>query len=701
MINNTQRKMPFMNKRTMIAAAVLASLLAAGQQGRAAEVDKPLTPSTAVHRKDTSLQGDKNPQSIEINLDSSGRTFEGLGALSAGASSRLLFDYPEPQRSEILDFLFKPNYGASLQHLKGEIGGDVNSTDGTEPSIARTREEFDHPKPEYFNRGYEWWLMKEAKKRNPAIILDVLQWGAPGWVGGGKFYSQDNADFIVAFIKGAKQYHDLDINYCGIWNEKAYDVPWIKLLRATLDRAGLDKVQIVAADEVNNWSIANKMATDPELCKAVQVIGMHYCSSAPSATTLNLGKRIWASEDCSVDGSWNAKAPPGAGWARPIAQSYNRNYIVGKMTATVIWSPIAAYYDVLVYGIPGCGLMRAVEPWSGYYDVQPAIWKTAHTTQFIQPGWKYLDSACLVLPGTGSCVAAVAPDRKAFSMVLETLDANKPQKMAFRLAGGLSCNRLHVWRSTAKEQFIQQADLEVTGNAFEFAADAGAIYSLTTTEGQKKGVTTIPSATPMPLPYREDFSSYPVGRTPRWISDFSGVFETAISSDGRACLQQTVPIRGIEWCGDPHPLTVVGDRSWKDYEAACEVRIDFKKYAEIYGRVGRVHSRNETYGYVLRLSADGGWELSKGENIKTKDPKGKEKSAYGLNRLAEGRIAIKPGGWCRMGLRFEGNRIDVLLDKQAVGAVTDSTYSQGYVALGCDYEMVQFTDLSVTPRKAP
>jgi hypothetical protein len=54
-----------------------------------------------------------------------------------------------------------------------------------------------------------------------------------------------------------------------------------------------------------------------------------------------------------------------------------------------------------------------------------------------------------------------------------------------------------------------------------------------------------------------------------------------------------------------------------------------------------------------------------------------------------------------MGLRFEGNRIDVLLDKQAVGAVTDSTYSQGYVALGCDYEMVQFTDLSVTPRKAP
>src|SRR5689334_2939243 len=91
---------------------------------------------------------------ITVDGRAKGRVWEGVGALSAGASSRLLFDYPEPQRSEILDFLFKPNFGASLHHLKVEIGGDVNSTDGSEPSHARTREEFDHPKPEYFQRGY-------------------------------------------------------------------------------------------------------------------------------------------------------------------------------------------------------------------------------------------------------------------------------------------------------------------------------------------------------------------------------------------------------------------------------------------------------------------------------------------------------------------------------------------------------------------
>mmetsp|Transcript_38385 Transcript_38385/g.114986 ORF Transcript_38385/g.114986 Transcript_38385/m.114986 type:complete len:148 (+) Transcript_38385:110-553(+) len=46
-------------------------------------------------------------------------TFHGIGAISGGgATSRLLVDYPEPQRSEILDALFKPNFAASLHILK-------------------------------------------------------------------------------------------------------------------------------------------------------------------------------------------------------------------------------------------------------------------------------------------------------------------------------------------------------------------------------------------------------------------------------------------------------------------------------------------------------------------------------------------------------------------------------------------------------
>ena len=48
--------------------------------------------------------------------------------LNPGASSRLLRDYAEPYRSDILDYLFLPSFGASLHMLKVEIGGDTQST---------------------------------------------------------------------------------------------------------------------------------------------------------------------------------------------------------------------------------------------------------------------------------------------------------------------------------------------------------------------------------------------------------------------------------------------------------------------------------------------------------------------------------------------------------------------------------------------
>jgi hypothetical protein len=72
--------------------------------------------------------------SITVDGTQSGRTFDGIGAISGGGgNSRLLTDYPAAQQSQILDYLFKPGYGASLQLLKAEIGGDANSTDGSEP----------------------------------------------------------------------------------------------------------------------------------------------------------------------------------------------------------------------------------------------------------------------------------------------------------------------------------------------------------------------------------------------------------------------------------------------------------------------------------------------------------------------------------------------------------------------------------------
>ena len=79
-----------------------------------------------------------------------------------------------------------------MQILKVEIGGDTQSTDGTESSHMHTRNDLN------YTRGYEWWLMQQAKQRNPAILIYGLSWGAPGWIGNGTYYSQDNIQYQVS-----------------------------------------------------------------------------------------------------------------------------------------------------------------------------------------------------------------------------------------------------------------------------------------------------------------------------------------------------------------------------------------------------------------------------------------------------------------------------------------------------------------------
>ena len=102
---------------------------------------------------------------ISLDLGAPGPVLGGVGAISGGgATSRLLIDYPEPQRSQLLDLMFKPYSGAALQILKVEIGGGAFTSDGAEASHAYTATDASLHR---FDRGYEWWLMKEARARNP------------------------------------------------------------------------------------------------------------------------------------------------------------------------------------------------------------------------------------------------------------------------------------------------------------------------------------------------------------------------------------------------------------------------------------------------------------------------------------------------------------------------------------------------------
>ncbi|KAK3730432.1 hypothetical protein RRG08_034753, partial [Elysia crispata] len=65
----------------------------------------------------------------------------------------------------------------------------------------------------------EWWLMQEAKKRNPDIKLSCLPWGFPSWIGEGTqnpyINRQQTADYVVSWIRGAKKMYNLTMDYVG------------------------------------------------------------------------------------------------------------------------------------------------------------------------------------------------------------------------------------------------------------------------------------------------------------------------------------------------------------------------------------------------------------------------------------------------------------------------------------------------------
>ncbi len=626
---------------------------------------------------------------IVLDSTATGKVYEGIGALSAGASSRLLYDYQEPYRSQILDYLFKPGYGAALQHLKVEIGADVNSTDGSEPSSMRSQDDHD------YTRGYEWWLMEEAIKRNPKIILDALPWGAPGWVGDHQLYTPAMAGYVADFLEGAKKAHGLDIAYVGIWNERQFDATYVKQLYAELQKRKLP-VKIICCDEypgegLGQWSIVDAMRKDAELAKAVYAVGVHYSivdgkyTTPPAAKAL--GKPLWSSEDQPNSGGGPILSRDWQIGGRILARLYNRNYLEGGFTKTEIWSPITSYYDILA--APNSGLMYANTPWSGYYNVQGAIWATAHTTQFVQPGWQYLDAACGFLPDRGSYVSLKAPDGKAWTVVAETIDAKQPQQVTFNLKGDLAASAVHVWETNSQHTFAHVADRQPHQGEITYTLDPDSLYTFTTTTGQGKGSTQPPPDKPFPLPYSDDFESTPLARAPRFLSDQDGAFEAHPCEQRKGmCLEQVITMKPIPWSPLPDPFTLAGDAQWADYRIGADFFTGKDASARLMGRIDSADVFKDDKaqwpsGYVLTIDADGKWTLLT--------------AAYKVatRTLGSGSIALASGQWHHAELSFRGTRVTAACDGSVLATVSDASHTKGMFALGTGWSHTQFDNLAV------
>ncbi|MEQ4302968.1 discoidin domain-containing protein [Plantactinospora sp. B6F1] len=637
---------------------------------------------------------------IRIDGADTGRTFDGVGGVSAGGSSRLLLDYPVRERDEILDYLFRPNYGAALDILKVEIGGDVDATVGAEPSHMRTPDQVDCA------RGYEWWLMSEARERNADIRFYGLPWGAPGWFDGG-YWSGDRVEYLVTWLQCARQ-NGFHIDYLGAANESGFNRDVYVELGRALDAAGFGDVQIVATDNhspPDYWFAAPQIAADAELDEAIDILGEHdvcvwrtqqqRCYASESA--LATGKPLWDSENSTQDYDVGAQ---------PLARAMNRHYIDARITGNLNWALVSAWYDNFPIG--GTGLMLAERPWSGSYEVGPSIWVDAHTAQFTEPGWRYLDDAAGYSGAGASHVALRASGGDDYTAVIETLDSSGPERLRFEVSGGLASTAVSVWvtdltTASTADDFIRQGSVEPVDGSYDLVVEPGRLYTVSTTTGQAKGSAAADAdpGSQLAVPYAEDFEGVRRGGAgdadvarrglglARYFADVHGAFEAVPCVGGRdgTCYEQQVTHPPLSWHNtNMPPTTMVGDpRWWGDYEVSVDALLDQAGHVELLGRVDS--QQHNAAGYHLRVADSGDWSLF------TQDVRSRDRT------LATGQVpALGTGRWHRLGLRFKGERVTALLDGRVLATVQDADHTTGQVGLRVGgWQRAQFDNLRVVP----
>jgi galactosylceramidase len=632
-------------------------------------------------------------QVVHLSAQSAGKQFDGIGAVDGGgATSVLLKDYPEPQRQQIIDLVYKPMFGASVSALLVEIPGDGNSTQGSMPSHSHFRGDAN------FERGYTWWVMKAAKKCNPQLALDATSWSAPRWVG--NFWSDDMVDYYISWLRGLREVHGLELDALGCHNEKGCNYDFAKKLRRAMNERGFGNVKLHG---FGNWGnkkmdFLRDMQKDSALAAALDVVCAHTFSEIPlskeqRAICEKLGKPIWNSEDHFYF--------PGFDALIGIVKGFNENYIISGATRIINWYGIAGVYPMEPYSCDPA-MILAREPWSGNYQVREALWGYAHYGQFTQIGWRYVDDGCMKLDEGGSMVTLRNPDTGDYSIILETKGAKGEQEVSFKVGKGLKKGKLCVWYSDKEQQFVRLEDITSKGGTFSLKLKPDAVYSVSTLTGQQKGsFAEVPVSKAFPLPYSDDFEGYQppaaYGYLPRYLADLIGCFELAERPDHKGlCIRQTVGEHTLSWAPEWHHYTILGDSAWTDYEVSADVWLTPGDEAGVMGRLCDVGSGYGIWakGYYLKLDDQGNCTLvltcgkrNQKELIGDKEQQAlilarKDVEVGGEYTIASAKVEdVAACQWHNLKLRFEGEQIVGYVDGKQVVSATSDRYRKGMAGL--------------------
>lgn len=666
------------------------------------------------------------------------KLYRGLGMVSGNNSSRLLLDYKDenPEKyNEILNYIFGAD-GIGITHLKLEMGSDINSSSGTEPSVMRTEDEIAD-----VTRGAGFQLAADAKKINPDLTLDMLWWSEPLWISNAEDVYAARYKWYKSILDAAYETYNLTFDYVSAnQNERRIDAGWIKYLSSHLKSEtdcpyDYSKIKIVAADEVGTWVIGAVMLKDEELLNAVDVIGGHYSdwtNDKIKELAADYGKEIWFSEGSSpmsysngtykYDGSKSGLSDING--VLDIANRIITMFPGGDMTLYEFQPVVSAYYDGVTY----CQkqLITAEKPWSGYYTLDSGFYMSLHFSQFFKKGWCFIDGACAgdgkaggdghaIVDAVYSYMTAADRDSGDYSTVItNTTDSNITYNITVKnlaKAGQNVC--IFETRGPDGNKYDENYFKKIgtitpqkNGDDYTYSVTVKpySMVTLSTLEAEEKTYTSPSDDSVLALPYSDDYeySDYPTdylstrGNAPRYTTDEGGAFEVQ-NIDGNNVLMQiiTPDTKANEWGGTPDPVTNFGDDRWFNYSVSVSVRFSTSdKPDKNYTGAGLRYNLADAgkSGYWVQLYENGTWKLN-----------------HNSKSVAQGTLDSFDGtAWTELKISAEENKITACINSNQVceydctsedsksGEInTDAMHASGRAALFSSYNQNCFDNTKI------
>ena len=492
-----------MRKKTILTLAVSAILTIAvvnTAQSQTAQPAKPQTaqPPTAQPARPVPVPTWTGAASMDPSSKSTGiidwtkaaQEIDGFGASGAFKVARGLMNFPEPQRSEVLDILFSPTKGAGLSIVRNIVGDGANVGGGS-PSI--------EPQEGVWNwTGDEdqIWLMQEAGKRGATRYMSTV-WSPPAWMKtnnnpvGGRLRPDKYlafAEYLSMYIRGYKEHFGIDIYAISLANEPDVTVRYsscywngqefhdfLKFLIPVFER---DKITAkVIVGELTGWSENPVLETlaDSVTAARLDIVGVHAYHTADKdpfppisqrsgtlVETLKAKKKIWETEVSNLGRNY-PDIRDGLYWAKVIHTHVAEN-------GTNAW----LYWWAMSNG-PNSGQSMTHLITSGdkkTYTADKRLYTLGNYSRFVRPGYFRVQTNLELSAGILVSAYKSEPEKKLVIVVInENVTA---RKLELSLAG-VNATSAALWRTSEKEDLVSIPETPITGNILKATLAPGSV----------------------------------------------------------------------------------------------------------------------------------------------------------------------------------------------------------------------------------